>query len=214
LLSSDLNTSFNVAAKHLFRHLHEPRALRRNPLVRHFFESPAIDGLGHVRERAALDRIHNLVRQGAEHCRDADLMAGKDEFAARQYAIVTQCLEQRPIREIAAALGISYQYCYRERAKICRRVARYICECSDAAAPGYLPELNEFQILMDRTIHRAAFAEMSAAFRECDDLIRVAPSAQQKIEALRTSAFISIGFGNIKRARDAYAMAQVEAVPV
>jgi hypothetical protein len=210
LLSSDLNTSFNVAAKHLFRHLHEPRFLRRNPLVRHFFERPAIDGLGHVRERAALDRIHNLVLQGAEHCRDADLMAGKDESARRQYAIVTlQCLEQRPIREIAAALGISYQYCYRERAKICRRVARYICECSDAAAPGYLPELDEFQILMDRTTHRAAFSEMSAAFRECDDLIRVAPSAQQKIEALRTSAFISIGFGNIKRAQDAYATAQV-----
>jgi hypothetical protein len=207
---SDSNTSFNVAAKHLFRHLHEPRVLRRNPLVRHFFESPAIDGLGPVRERAVLDRIHNLVRQGAEHCRGADLMAGRDEHALRQYAIVTlQCLEQRPIREIAAALGISYQYCYRERAKICRRIARYICECGDAVAPDYLPELDEFQILMDRTMHRAAFAEMSAAFRECDDLICVAPSAQQKIEALRTSAFISIGFGNIKRARDAYAAAQV-----
>lgn len=209
MLSSD-STSFNVAAKHLFRHLHEPRALRRNPLVRHFFESPAIDGLGRVRERAVLDRIHDLVRQGAEHCRGADLMAGKDESALRQYAIVTlQCLEQRPIREIAAALGISYQYCYRERAKICRRVARYICECSDAAAWGYLPELDEFQILIDRTMHRAAFAEMSAAFRECDELIRVAPSAQQKIEALRTTAFISIGFGNIGRAQDAYATAQV-----
>jgi hypothetical protein len=188
LLGSDSNTSFdvaaNVAAKHLFRHLHEPRALRKNPLVRHFFESSAIDGLGHVRERVVLDRIHNLVRQGAELCRSADLKAGKDERALRQYAIITlQCLEQRPIREIAAALGISYQYCYRERAKICRRVARYICECCDGAAPDYLPELDEFQILMDRTMHRATLAEMSAAFRDCDELIRIAPSAQQKIEA-------------------------------
>jgi hypothetical protein len=34
----DSSASFNVAAKHLFRHLHDARALRKNPLVQRFFE--------------------------------------------------------------------------------------------------------------------------------------------------------------------------------
>jgi hypothetical protein len=205
----DSNAPFNLAAKHLFRHLHEPRALRRNPLVRHFFDNPAIGGLGRVRARAVLDRIHDLVRQGAEHCRDVDLIEGKDERALRQHAIVLlQCFEQRPMREIAARLGISYGYCYRERAEICRRIARYICESDDAATLDYFQELDEFRFLIDRALRRAAIGDMNAAFRESDELIRVASSAQQRVEALRTSALVSIGFGSVNRAEDAYSAAR------
>lgn len=200
--------SFNKMAKHLFRHLHEPRALSRNPLVRRFFEGPAIGGFGHGRERDVLDRIHQLVRKGADQCRDSDFVLGRRERARRQHAIVTShCLEQRPIREVAAALGISYQYCYRERADICRRLARYIQEYDDAPALDYFPEVDEYQFLIDRA-SRTAFVDRSTAFRECDRVIHVAPSTHQKIEALRTSALVSIEFGDIERAEYAYATAR------
>lgn len=205
----DSRTSFNVAAKHLFRHLHDVRALRRNPLVRHAFEHPTNGSAGRARERAVLERIHELVRRGAEHCRDADVVDGKDERAARQHAIVTlQCLQNRPIREVAATLGISCAHCYRERADICKRVARYICECNAPLALEYLPDLDEFVMLADRALRRAAFGDLDAASRECDRLVRTAPSAEKKIKALRVSALVSLHFGNVKRAENACLAAQ------
>jgi hypothetical protein len=70
---------FNRTVKHLFRHLHEPHALRRNRLVQHFFEATRGSGSKKTYERAALERIHELVRLGAAYCRDADLAAGKEE---------------------------------------------------------------------------------------------------------------------------------------
>jgi hypothetical protein len=205
----DLSASFNLAVKHLFRHLREPRALRANPLVRRFFDDPATAGLGRARDNAVLGRIHDLVRQGAEHCRDADLTAGKGERALRQHTIVLLLLlEQRGMREIATKLGISYGYCYRERAEICRRIACYICEHADAVKLDCVVEFDEFRFLLDRALRRAAFGDMQAAFDECDGLIRVASSKYQKVEALRTSALVSISCGNVKRAEDTYAAAQ------
>ena len=205
----ELSAAFNVNVKHLFRHLHEPHIIRKNPLVRHIFEDPAIGGLGAARERAVLDRIHELVRQGAELCRNADLSAGKEERAIRQHAIVIlQCLERQPIREVAKALAISYQYCYRERAKICRRLARYIYQHREASAFDYLVELDEFQLLTDHAMRQSVFADRDRAFNECDHLVSVAPSPQRKIQALRTSTYVSLHFGDVERAESAYAAAQ------
>jgi hypothetical protein len=209
VLSIDAGASFNVAAKHLFRHLHDVRALRRNRLVRHAFEYPTSGSAARERERIVLDRIHDLVRRGAEHCRDSDLAEGKDERAARQHAIVTlQCLQNRPIREVAATLGISCAHCYRERADICKRIARYICECNAPVELDYLPYLDEFAVMADRAMRRSAFGDVEAAARECDNLVRFAPSAEKKVKALRVSAIVSLHFGNVKRAENAYLAAQ------
>jgi hypothetical protein len=205
----DSGTSFNVAAKHLFRHLHDVRALRRNPLVRHAFEHPTSGSAGQARERVVLERIHELVRQGADYCRDADVAEGKDERASRQHAIVTlQCLQKRPIGEVAAVLGISPAHCYRERADICKRVARYICECSAPLATEYLPDFDEFSLLADRAMRQSAFGDIGTALRECDQLVGIAPTAPKKVTALRVSALVSLHFGDIKRAENAYLAAR------
>jgi hypothetical protein len=208
-LRTESDIGFTRAVKHFFRHLHEPHALRRNRLAQNFFEATRGSGSNKTYERAALERIHDLVRLGAAYCRDADLAAGKEERAHRQYAIVTeQCLQQRPIREVAARLGISYYHCYRQRAEICRRVARYICERDGAPSLESIPEFDEFQLLMDRAMHRATCNDAAIAFAESDELVRVAGSVQQRIEALRISALISMRFGEIARAESAYRSAQ------
>jgi tetratricopeptide (TPR) repeat protein len=161
-----------------------------------------------MEEREISDRIHALVRQGVDYCRDASLLEGKGERALRQHTIIMrQCLERRPIREVAKALGISYHHCYRERASICRRVARFICEYNGAPTLDYLDDLDEFRLLMDRTERRAASGDRNAAFQECDHLVLVAPSAPQKIEALRFSSSISLNFGDIDQAKRALATA-------
>lgn len=100
--------SFKVAAKHLFRHLHDPHALKTNAIVRHLFADAAATGLCHVPDGAVLDRIHQLIRQGADRCREADLLTSYDERAIRQHKIVMhQCLENRPIREVASQAAAS-----------------------------------------------------------------------------------------------------------
>jgi hypothetical protein len=203
------DASFDTAAKHLFRHLHEERALWSNPLVCRFFDETASGNSGYVRDRSGLDQVHQLVRDGADRCRDADRIAGREERALRQHAIIMlQCLEQRPIQQVAAELGISYRHCYRERADICQRVARYIYEYNDASTLDHYLELDEFELLKDQTKHRTELGDMNAAFRESEDLIHVAPSARKKIEALRVSALVSLHFGEGQRAEDAYASAQ------
>jgi hypothetical protein len=207
-LSESKRTSFAAAAKHLFRHLHEPRALRKNPLLQRYFAGG--DGTSNrARDAATLARIHEDVRRAAEQCRDADFREGHDERANREYTIVTlQCLERRPLAEVAAALGISDAHCYRERAAICRRVARIIAEQDDLPALEPLPVVDEFRFLIDQTIHRVEFADKDAIFRQCDELVSIAPSAQEKIEALRLGATIAAGFGRFDRTRAAHAAAQ------
>jgi hypothetical protein len=207
--SIDSSASFNAATKHLFRHLHEARALRKNPLVRRFFEDPEIGGLAGSRERAVLERIQALVRRAADECRDADLAAGNDERAVRLHAIVVlECLERRPMHEVAATLGLSQGYCYRERAAIYRRIARYFSEAeTDWAALAALPHLDEFSVRIDRARQQAAFGDASGALHACDELVRLAPSPEHCIEALRTSANVSLEFAEPARAHKAYATA-------
>lgn len=203
------DASFAVAARHLFRHVHDPHALRKNPLVRHFFEAPSKGATRTADERVALDRIHRLIRQGTERCRDADLAAGMEERAVRQHTIVIrQCLEGRSVQEVAQLLGISSAHCYRERREICQRVAQYIRDCDDAPTLEYLPQLDEFHCLLDRTVHRAGLGDIAATFRECDDLVRAAPSIPEKVEALRVNSSIAIEFGHLDRAEKAYAQAR------
>jgi len=207
--NTESSKSFEVAAKHLFRHLHEPRILRKNPLVRHFFKDFLVDGLSRNRqEYAALARIHELVRRGAKHYHDADVSDEKTERAFRQHEIITrQCLDRRPIREVAQALGISIAHCYRERSAICRRVCRYISESDRRPAFEQLAQVDEFGLLLSHARYRAEFSDADAAARALDDLVRIAPSVEQKVEALRIKALLSMMFGSLAGAEQAYSRA-------
>ena len=68
-----------------------------------------------------------------------------------------------PINAVAAALGISYQHCYRERATVSKRVARFIYEHHVTASVEYLSQLDEFQVLMDRASCQIACGDLATA---------------------------------------------------
>ncbi len=200
-LSFDSKAAFGKAAKHLFRHLHDTRALRKNPIVRRFFADTAIEELGPVREHTVLKFIHNIVREAAEHYRNEGCQSGKDQAALLDYKIVNmQCLEQRPVREVAATLGISYYYCYRRRANICRRIAQYVLNYDRQPALDFFVEFDEFQLLLDAARHGAALDDVQPALRTCERLTRLAQTIEQKIEALRMHACILLRAGKLQDA--------------
>jgi hypothetical protein len=201
--------SFTAAAKHLFRHLHEARSLRKNPLVRRFFAHVETGGVGGTADGRALARIHELVREAADRSRDADLREGRESRASRQHAIIMkQCLGRRPIEVVAGELGISYKHCYRQRAEICRRVARYISQCDDGRLLEYIPDVDVFRIALDRATHRCAFADARSAVGECEELVRNAGSATQSIEALRVGVTTAMHFADIQSVNRFYEAAR------
>jgi tetratricopeptide (TPR) repeat protein len=198
--------SFNKAVKHLFRHLHEPQALHGNPLIARLFELGVLDEACRNRDRTMLDRVQQLVFRAANECRDADLAAGRDELAARRYTIVTQqCLSRQPIDQVATELGLSVAQCYRERAEICQRVARYMLESrAVAASPS---QLDEFAVLRARVVYRAAH-DRTESRAEIEHLVREAPSPEQKIDSLRLGALVLLQFGDFDQAVEAHEAAK------
>jgi hypothetical protein len=201
--------AFNRASKHLFRHLHEPSFLRANPIARRFFQDPTGAALPGDREPEALAKLHEAVLQGAVACRDTDLATGKRRKALRQYTIVTeQSLRRRPIRDVAAELGISYYHCYRERAAICGRIALWICDAEHAPTLQYIAGIDEFQLQVDRTMWHAVYGNSANAFRKCDELVELAPSPRHKVEALCTGVQIALHFADIKRAEESHLVAR------
>ncbi len=207
LFRVECDTAFHVAVKHLFRHLHEARILRKNLLVGFLFKDPTIGGFGSKREQAVLDRIHQLIRLGSDHCRDGALANGQEDRALRQHAIIKlNCLDRQPLQEVAASLGISCGYCYSERAQICRRIARHLFIGEDATKAPFL-ERGNFSFLKHLAASNLARHLANTALSRYEDIAEVIPSVIHKIEALRSTGFLSLRLGILRLAIEAHAEA-------
>lgn len=195
---------FARSTKHLFRYLHNAKQLRRNPIVRRFFDDPTIGGFGAARDRAVLARIHRVVREAADYYRDTNLRAGERDGALRQHTIVMQqCFGGASVSVVATELGISANLCYRERAQICRRIAGHLLSYSGAPALQYFPDIDPFDIQVERVVRIATCGEMAASLHACDALIQAAESIEQRLHALCVSASVHLHFGSSNRARRA-----------
>lgn len=169
------NASFEAAARHLVRHLHDPGALRQNPLTRSFFGA----------DRDALQEIHDIFRFAAERCRDEDVRAGKAERGRRQYAIaIRECLERRSKEDVAAELAVSRAQYYRERADMCLRISRSICEQCDRTSEPAVRRFDAFRFGADRAACLTELGETDAAIEEYTRLLSGTASAAQTIEIL------------------------------
>jgi tetratricopeptide (TPR) repeat protein len=195
--------SFETAVKHLFRHLHDPRALRENPLAQQFLSQNA-PGDGIHRPADALKNLHRAIRQAANQCRDDDFVAGIDERGQRQFSIlVLHCLERRDIKEVACLLGISWKHCYRERAAICLRVGALLRDGFDAADTYPLLLSEEFDCLLERALLRAELVDGEKRFEELLGLVSLATTSEQAIEVLYRLQEVALDSGELARANAA-----------
>jgi hypothetical protein len=193
----DSGATLSAMAKHLFRFLYEPQALRLNPLVSQYFQTSALPHPIFATERDAISRIHRIVLDAAEHCRRADVLCGKDERAYRQNAILTShCVGRRPLLEVASALGISRRQCYRDRADICLRVARRIREQISKSPQAVISSIDEFQVFADHIVRQAELGNVDAALRESRDLLSLAKSPREKMEAYYLGVLVAYRLGD------------------
>ena len=111
-----------VAAQHVLRHLHDPVALARNPLVVSLLQHP--DGMTKTGGDAAT-RVQALVRSCADAIRTQS--GGAAERRERQYQILVRCDIDRESHEIVARdLGLSRRQFYRERNAAARSLAQFL----------------------------------------------------------------------------------------
>lgn len=119
-------SSFEVSARHLFRHIREADALRENPLVRHLL--PVGSGIDDV----DLSEIHRCVIAAASRvCNELEAQ-GLSLVAVRRRAIVAALCDGEEPEQTALRLGISRSQYYRERRAISVAVARALREGSAA----------------------------------------------------------------------------------
>jgi tetratricopeptide (TPR) repeat protein len=134
--------SFDLAVRHLFRHLHDGEALLRNPFVKRILKSE----IGLARDDCS-GAIRTRILKAAAACRSEGIKSGRETQALRRHAIIEGvCAGDRP-EKTAAAIGVSVRQYYRDRKIICARVARHL------AAPGAstFGELREpLQLLLRR----------------------------------------------------------------
>lgn len=148
---NDLNLEH---AQHLLRHLHDPLALDRNPLMERL-------GIGAVRK--ILERLCAAMENEAiQHPRDSSIV--------RQYEIFRRCdLAREPHAKVAGDLGISRRQFYRERRRIAGRVADAFAQLAsnatalEAMAQGELTRLIRLaRWELERGNVRAAMAVLDA----------------------------------------------------
>lgn len=116
---ADPEKSFDAAVRHLFRHLADASALRRNPLVRDYFTAKKKTQADDALLREIRDRILNA----AARCCSDDGAAGLEQQARRRHAIVTAICSGEPALQTAGRLKLSRRQYYRERHAICTRAA-------------------------------------------------------------------------------------------
>ncbi|MEO6991737.1 MAG: hypothetical protein ABI346_01340 [Candidatus Baltobacteraceae bacterium] len=171
------------AAKHLLRHLDDPRALVRNALVASLLGD---DTPGRVATSDALTVVANVVRQCAEHIRtSATNDSGMRESQERQYHILLRCDLGRESHEtVARDLALSRRQFYRERALTCVALARFITERvrKTARAPRAVT-IDRLQFELSRARVLRQCGDAGASERALRDLIDSNDEIGSRIEA-------------------------------
>jgi hypothetical protein len=140
----DPERSFEVAAKHLFRHINDVNTLRRNPLLRSHFVTNAGD------DRTVLARIHNDVLGLSDRfCQELE-SKGLSLQARRRREIVAALCAGKNAGETAATLRISRSHYYRERYSICSRIARALKRAPAILGPRFVVRDDPLRLVFGR----------------------------------------------------------------
>jgi hypothetical protein len=127
---ADPEKSFDAAVNHLFRHLADASALRKNPLTSAFFTGAKTK----TGDAGALFAIRNRIACEADACCSDAAITGSGEGARRQRAIIQAILSGDDIAPVAKRLQLSRRQYYRERHAICSHIAQRMRPAKDTSS--------------------------------------------------------------------------------
>lgn len=139
---ADPEKSFEAAVHHLFRHLTDASALRRNPLVRAHFKNAKTK----TAENAVLGEICDRIIQASEECYADDAAASREVEARRGRDIISGICSEESVSKTAQRLNLSRRQYYRDRHAICTRVAERLKPAVKDSAPTV--QVNDAQQLL------------------------------------------------------------------
>jgi tetratricopeptide (TPR) repeat protein len=126
-------SSFEVAARHLFRHINDVKSLRYNPLVR----AMCVGGESGGADRAILLAVHGQILSEARALSKDYAAGGSKVRAHRQYAIVAALCAGESAAKTATRLQLSRRQYYRERRIVCIRVSRALAQVDSGRATRF-----------------------------------------------------------------------------
>ena len=180
---TDPSRSFETAARHLFRNLNDPSALRSNPLASGFFTGTA----GNLDDDLnAVKALRAAIARGALSLLRIDDATGQRQRGERQYAIVVRCdLEGRPHDGVARELGLSIRQFYRERKAACRRIGESLRSTNEKAHSTNVFDRGEAGLAQAKLLddfgrlHGAQAVLAEIASISADPSVRVAAASAQ-----------------------------------
>lgn len=198
--------SFDSACRHLFRHLHEPRELRRNPLVNWYFAPQPSDR----DDEASAKAIRETVRACADTWLNSSTGGNKSDIVRRQYAIIIQGdLERVSSDTLCARLGISHRQFCRDQSVIRHRIATIFGQKARWAMARYTSVSEQIWLAaVTQASLLDGFGMSGEALGLLQDVLAKSIDESHKIEALLRQAEIYIGLNDFDRVAEAIDSAQ------
>ncbi len=183
---------FEVAVRHLFRHINDVKALRYNPLVRSLCARAEKEKGGG--DSAVLSAVHARILMEARAVCEGSAAEGSEMRAHRQHAIVTALCAGEAVPRTLARLGLSRRHYYRERRVICMRVSRALIQTTPGPATHFEVSdplrllLARAEALLDQGFARRAVGLLGKARSDLPDGI-----ARSAVQLRLADAMISLG---------------------
>ena len=175
--------SWESACRHFFRHVDEPRELRRNPIAAPFF-------LPNVTDRSVVDSVRQAILAALEQYELDAFTRGRYEDARRRRAVISShILERLPATFVAAKLSVSRRQFYRERRAICTWIGRRI-EASNIGVlrPAMSVGLEADEIALSRALRMLEAPRPDEGFLLLEDIASGVADPQHKVKALSLEA--------------------------
>jgi hypothetical protein len=190
---TDPNRSFSAAVRHLFRHIDDVAALRRNRIARSLFDlgdasAPA------SRQTAYQAAMTSRILDAGRDLYTEDLAAGPVGKAHRFFAILSACCAGRPVNALADELGISLPQAYRDRRAACERVIRALL--TRPTSSGTTLAFDPLRLALWRVDALCEQGFGARAVAECERIIAEAASPSSKALAMLTLADAALKVGD------------------
>ena len=190
---ADPNRSFSASVRHLFRHIDDLAALRRNRIARSLFD------LGDAtappsREAAYKAAMAARILDAGRDLYTEDLASGPPGKAHRFFAILSACCAGRPVNALADELGISQPQAYRDRRATCERVVRALLT-RPASGGGSTLSFDPLRLALWRVDALCEQGFGARAVAECERIIAESATHGAKALALlaRAAAALKVG---------------------